>query len=153
MSNFACPHCGSDQIQRYSVAFSNGISDVNTNTVGIGVTGKGLGIGGAKTTGVSQTALSQSVAPPQEKSILKGILKSIIVAPIACMIFFGIIETILGIRFGSFFVKLLPFLAVVASLYYLPYQDYQYNKNVYPELLRQWERSWFCMKCGHRFTL
>ncbi len=45
--NYVCPHCGSDNVQRFSVAFENGAStiDTKTKTAGVGISGA-LGIGG-----------------------------------------------------------------------------------------------------------
>lgn len=151
-NNFVCPHCGSDQIQRYSVAYANGISNVNTNTVGVGITKGGLGIGGAKTTGTSQTALSQSVAPPEKFNIIKWVIASVIIAPIACTLFFAIVEVVTGFSAIKIW-SILNFASIVAALYYFPYRFYQYNKNVYPQEMERWQHSWLCAKCGHRFYL
>lgn len=65
--------------------YTNGISDVNTTTTGVGITsGGGLGIGGAKTSGTSQTALSQSVAPPSKYSYIRELLIAFIAVPLIC---------------------------------------------------------------------
>lgn len=147
MANYVCPHCGSDQVQRYSVAFAGGISDVNTNTVGVGLTGNGLGVGGAKTRGTSQTALSMSVAPPEKYGYGKEILKA-----------FGIVilaNLVLGMTIGNnAFAGVLSWVAGGAYLYFHTYQKYyNYNKNIWPKEMEQWEHSWLCMKCGNRFIM
>lgn len=152
MSNYVCPKCGSDQIQLYSIAYSGGISAVNTNTVGVGLTGSGIGVGGAKTVGTSQTALSQSVAPPEKLPVVKGILMSVILVPLVVAIVVGILEIMLKIRLGAV-ASVIIFAAMVYALYRYPYNYYQYNKNVYPQEMERWQHSWLCAKCGHRFIL
>ena len=49
---------------------------------------------------------------------------------------------------------LLGFIGFAACLYFLAYQKtYLWNKNVWPELYNQWEHSWVCLKCGHKFIM
>ena len=146
-ANYVCPHCGSDQVQRYSVAFAGGISDVNTNSVGVGLTGNGLGVGGAKTRGTAQTALSMSVAPPAKKGYGKEILKAfgiVIVANLVLMSIFG----------NNAFSGILSWAAAIAYLYFHTYKVYyDYNKNIWPKEMEEWQHSWLCMKCGNRFII
>ena len=74
-----CPNCNSDNTQRLSAVFENGISTVNNKThgVGLGLGRGGLAIGaaGASTSGTSQTVLSQRAAPPDRKPYLVPLLK------------------------------------------------------------------------------
>ena len=69
-----CPNCNSDNTQRLSAVFENGISTVNNKTHGVGMgLGRGglaIGAAGASTSGTSQTVLSQRAAPPDRKPYL-----------------------------------------------------------------------------------
>lgn len=69
----ACPSCKSDNTQRLAVIYEGGLSDINTKSkgtaIGFGRGGIGVGVGGSKTTGTSQTAASQRAAPPQKKTL------------------------------------------------------------------------------------
>lgn len=145
--NYVCPHCGSEQIQRYSIAYSNGLSDVSTKTVGVGVSGGGLGVGGAKTTGTSQTALSQSVAPPSKYSYVKEALIAFLAIPLV----FDIIRKLI---LPSFIPSISYLIFTIAYLYFHTYMvAFKYNHDIYPKDLEAWNNSWLCMKCGHRFIL
>lgn len=70
--NFSCPQCGSENIQRFSVAFRGGASTIDTKTAGtgVGLSGGhlGIGVGGAHTTGVQMTQLAKEVAPPVKRN-------------------------------------------------------------------------------------
>lgn len=82
--NFSCPQCGSENIQRFSVAFRGGASTIDTKTAGtgVGLSGGhlGIGVGGAHTTGVQMTQLAKEVAPSVKKKYLFPIIASIIVS-------------------------------------------------------------------------
>src|SRR5271157_6388812 len=54
---YSCPTCGSQNTQRLSTAYMSGVSEFSAVTGGIGWTGPPA-IGGAWTTGTSQTQLS-----------------------------------------------------------------------------------------------
>lgn len=144
--NYVCPHCGSEQIQRYSIAYTNGISDVTATTTGVGISSGGvLGVGGAKTSGTAQTALSQSVAPPSKYSYLRELFIAFVVIPIV----FGLLNDLL-LPFKWKWVFILSFV----YLYFHTYKvAFNYNQNIYPKDMEDWNKSWLCMKCGHRFIL
>ena len=144
--SFACPHCQSTEIQRFSVAYQSGISQINTKSAGIGMSLSGkVGIGGAKTKGQSQTELSRMTAPP--KKLTYGIW-------IGC----GFVASF----FLSFlFNQILPQeiadgLAIFGSaglaLYFM-YRSFRYNRDVHPKLMQQWNNSWVCFRCGHKFVM
>lgn len=148
--NFSCPQCGSENIQRFSVAFRGGASTIDTKTAGtgVGLSGGhlGIGVGGAHTTGVQMTQLAKEVAPPVKKKYLFPIIASIIVSFLLSVF----TESIIGATVSGF----LGFIGFAACLYFLAYQKtYLWNKNVWPELYNQWEHSWVCLKCGHKFIM
>lgn len=138
---YECPNCHSDNIQRYEVAFQNGIADVNTTTVGAGFSGK-LGIGAASTQGTQQSALSQSTAPPKKKGYLSKFVLSTILA------------MVLASPIGGDAATFVFFLIWGGLIYFLVYKKtYLWNKDVYPGLLEQWRHSYVCLRCGNRFIL
>lgn len=140
VDTICCPECGSDNVQRYSVAYQSGVSDVTSNTVGVGFNGK-VGVGAAQTNSVSVSAMAASTAPPEKKSVIKTFL------------IFGFLSVILQVLIKEILPNFLGFISIVAYLLgpYMAYSNYKWNNEVWPELRDEWERSWVCLKCNHRF--
>lgn len=143
--DFKCPNCGSDNIQRFEVAFQNGISDTSSVTTGVGIAGDGLGVGAAKTNSTSQSALSMSVAPPAKKSVVKKFLLNCVIA-----FFIGGIMTSYLI---PDMLKEVFFAAVMLIPAYLAYKNYKWNKEEWPMLMERWHNSYICLRCGNKFEL
>lgn len=131
-----CSSCQSDNVQKLSLAYESGISDVNTKTKGVSFGGGGLNFGGAKTKGTSQTALSKRTAPPRKYSYIKPLLIGLLASFIA-----DIALTSLNIPWLGYAV-----LAVVSGG--LLYRSYLYNHNQWPALYNSWSNSFICHKCG-----
>lgn len=146
--SFACPHCQSTEIQRFSVAYQSGISQINTKSAGIGMSLSGkVGIGGAKTKGQSQTELSRTTAPP--KKLTYGIW-------IGCgfvlwFLLTGLIGSIIP-NSGAIAGTLAMIVGWGVALYFM-YKSFLYNRDVHPKLMQQWENSWVCFRCGHKFVM
>lgn len=148
--NFTCPHCGSENVQRFSVAFRGGAStiDTKTSTTGIGIGGGGLGIGkaGSHTTGTQMTQLAKEVAPPAKKKYTFPIIISLII--------WVVIDKSLLSVIGGTASSIAGYISLVGALWYFVYQRvYTWNKNVWPGLYEKWEQSWVCLKCGHKFIM
>lgn len=143
---FICPHCHSDNIQRFEMVYRNGVSTNTQSTIGMGYSGGGgFGIGTATSSGVSVSNLSQSVAPPQKQSYLRNIILGILavcVLQIVC-------QAVIGRVFGG----LISWVAFAGMIYWIYKNVYCWNRDVYPKLLNQWYNSYLCLKCGHRFIL
>ena len=137
---FECPSCHSDNVQRFAIAFQNGIADVNTTTAGIGVAGH-FGVGAAKTKGTQQSALSMSVAPPAKK----GYLWKVILVLFLAFIVGGMVGGTLGL--------IVNFLLGVGGLYLIYRQVYCWNRDVHPQLMDEWQHSFICLRCGNKFIL
>lgn len=129
---FSCPNCGSENIQSCPVIYQSG-------TVGHSYTTRS-GDYESNTSGVESTQLAQSVAPPAQKEtfwvpmVILGIIaffafdsKSYIVAPI-CGLLAG----------GSFM---------------LSQEASEYNEKQWPIDYRNWQRSYFCHRCGNIFQM
>src|SRR5580658_7619498 len=75
--DFSCPSCKSENVQRLSVIYQRGLSEINTESrgtaAGYGAGGFGVASGNSKTTGTAQTAASLRAAPPVKKRYLKPI--------------------------------------------------------------------------------
>ena len=101
--------------------------------IGMSLSSK-IGIGGASTKGHSQTELSRMTAPPPKQKY--GIWVGLGFAVIVVLALMGdAVSTICGAGFAAFFIA----------------KSFRYNQNVHPQLMRQWENSWVCFRCGHKF--
>lgn len=144
--DFVCPSCQSDNIQRLSVVYEGGLSDINTKTkgtaLGLGRGGIGVGVGASKTTGTSQTAASKRAAPPAKKGYLKPLL-GIFGIFIVLSMFLGKSE-ILGALMGIGW--------LVASAGWV-YHAFQYNAKIWPPLKATWDSSFLCNRCNEMFDL
>lgn len=144
--DFICPSCKSDNIQRLSVIYEGGISDINTKSkgtaIGFGSGGIGVGVGANRTTGTSQTATSRRAAPPVTKSYLKPLLVIFGVYMLVA-IFTGsneIFRTLLGIGWLA---------ASAGWVYYA----FQYNSKTWSPLKAAWDNSYLCNRCNEVFPL
>ena len=139
--NYVCPRCKSDNIQSFPMAFQNGISNMNSVSVGAGFAGK-FGVGTAINRGIQQTQISKITAPPAKKRYL---FKSL-----GCLLALCLVQLVIGGIFGS----ILGWVVFAAGIYYFIYQGaYLWNRDKYPQLMEQWQHSYICMKCGNIFRL
>jgi hypothetical protein len=143
-SHLQCTSCGGADIQRLSLVYQSGTSDIQTTTrgssTGIGFAGGGrLGVGTAvsshKTRGTQMTELAKRAAPPA-KSMAFG------------WVAIGIIAAIILSALNSGFLAVLA----LAGCGFLAYRGFTHNANVYPGLKSAWEQSWLCHRCGDTFT-
>ena len=137
---FECPSCHSDNVQRFAIAFQNGIADVNTTTAGIGVAGH-FGVGAAKTKGTQQSALSMSVAPPAKKGYLWKVILLLVISSIGGAIFGGTLGETVNV------------LLLVGGGYLIYRQVYCWNRDIHPQLMDEWQHSFICLRCGNKFIL
>ena len=142
--NYVCPHCGSENVQSFELAWVNGQHKNDGIVTGGGVSRGGLFGGGAKVTGTSQSVLSQSVAPPVEYSYVRELLTVFIGIPV--------VFAIVGIFLFPHASGTWAWVPMIAYLYFHTYKvAYNYNKNIYPEEMERCHHSWICLKCGNRF--
>lgn len=145
--DFACPSCKSDSIQRLAAVYESGLSNINTKSratgIGIARDGLGVGVGGSKTTGTSQTVASQRAAPPAKKRYLKPLL----------LIFGGFV--ILSLFMGgknAFITSTVNIIYLLTSVGWI-FHAFQYNANVWPPLKATWDNSFLCNRCNEMFAL
>jgi hypothetical protein len=134
-----CKSCGSDNVQKLSLVYEQGTQNIKTtgrtygSGVGVGRGGIGAGFGSARTTttGKSQSLAAKKAAPPEKK-------------PIALAIGVIVIGLFIAIAIDAVAVGLIA----VAIGGFLFWTFYRYNKNTFPPLYAEWDKSWLCNKCG-----
>jgi hypothetical protein len=133
----ACGACKSENIQKLSLVYEGGLSHAEGKETGIGVGlgagGVGTGIGSSKYKGTNQSLLSKNAAPPvKRKPVKEG--------------FFYLLGVVLVYQFapGNLGIE---FLLIVAGGIHV-FWNWRYNQNTFPGLIRQWNASFLCLKCG-----
>ena len=154
MNSFSCPTCGSQNTQLLSTAYMSGLSQFSAVTSGIGWARAPM-IGRGWTSGTSQTQLSAMSAPPPKKSYRNGLLLlflSPLLAAIVAEAVFLIVQRMFGA--GLIYEQLatisffgLEIVAITALL-----RAFAFNKNIWPGLLREWQMSFLCRRCGQVFV-
>ena len=140
---FNCPTCGSDQTQMLSVVYQSGTSSIQTKSThrGVGFASGGQlvsVVGSGKTSGVQQTRLAATAAPPAKQAKAAGALGGGIIL--------GLIVTC---GYWPVGVPLLC-LFVVVGIWILR-DEMKYNREQWPPLYAAWTRTWLCHRCGGKF--
>lgn len=135
-NKYECPNCHSEYIQRFEVVYEGGMSDLSLTTFGVGL-GDDLGVGVGGSGGISQTMLSEEVAPPLQRSVAEPALFGIV--------FGGVLFFVLSVFLNWFVVGLLAFLVVMAFGIVVAYANHKWNKQVWPELMDAWDHSYICL--------
>jgi DNA-directed RNA polymerase subunit RPC12/RpoP len=131
-----CPRCGSGDVRTFPVIWEDGTSRMSVGSAGY-VAG---GIAVARTGGTSQTLASTSAAPPEEKS------NSLVVT----FLVIGLLVAFGSFSGGNIALGVVGvFVAIVTGL--IARENDQYNSNVFPALVQQWERTYRCNRCGNVF--
>lgn len=129
---FACPKCGSENIQRCSVIYRQGtVSHSYTST---------SGDYSVDTSGVESTELAQSVAPPEKKE--SHWLATIVVG----------IFTASAFAEGHWIIGIILAL-IVMGLFQSNQEASEYNDKQWPIDYKNWENTYFCHRCGNYFRM
>jgi len=147
MSNhFNCPVCSSDQTQRFSVIYEQGLSDINTRskTVGAGVGGSNLGLGAlrTKTSGTSQTMMSKKASPPSKTRFLLPLLGMFIVSGMISWCF----------PRHTAYQGVINVCWLVGSISWIVYAI-KYNTTTYRYLKDKWTNTFLCLRCNNEFQV
>ncbi len=150
-----CPKCKSEDAVKLSVVHAAGLSDIQAHTRShgwaVGDIGLLFGFASAKTTGASQTQLSQQAAPPRKKRYR-----------------YVILAWLIGLAIGSWFILVIdaptanldshtlsqihwfafPFSAVILLMLTVLWR---FNHIILPRRRDIWNRSFMCRCCGHIF--
>ena len=147
--DLVCPECKATNVQRLSLVFKQGTSSIQlmSTSLGLGVGGGQLGIGGATTAtaGSQQSLLAQQMAPPKKKDQALG----------GCVLVVGAVLLTFGFLAGERVIIPLIIIGVpvvVAGFWAMQRAD-SFNKKEYPLRVATWERSFLCLRCGHTFEL
>lgn len=129
-----CPSCGSENVQRVTVAYEAGTTETHT----AGRLRHSEGVAYHSTSGTSQTALAQRVSPPSKRSNTAAFLIALLGFFVAIVLpgLFRLVGLV------AFIVCI--FIAVKAAIW---------NTKTWPQLYREWQQKWVCHKCGDVFTV
>lgn len=145
---YECPYCQSDNIQSYNIAYASGFSNVSGITTGVGVgMGGRVGVGVGNTVGTQQTVLSMMAEPPKKKSTTSLFIKG------SLGIYFGLGLVLLVSGLSKNNWSLLLYVVAYAILIYAIHRRTVWNREVYPNLRKDWEHTYICLRCGNRFRL
>lgn len=134
----ACTSCGSESTRTVPMVHASGISNTTSRTTGVGLSGGGLGVGTATTTGVSQTVLSEKLSPPRKRAWFKHMFGAFMLGVV--------LSPIVGGTAGLF-----VFLGGIALAAYLGLTGFRFNRNEWPGLHAYWQASFLCDRCGTVF--
>ena len=145
-----CPKCSSTDLKKVSLAYQEGLFRVDTRTRMLGFLfaseGPDVVVGRATTSGVQQSGLSKSLAPPTKWSYLKLILWSAAITFVALIAYVRVVMTSAP-PVSSLPVKIY---AVVARLVFLCLfvSIWRHNHSTYQQKYAQWNESFICGRCG-----
>lgn len=146
-----CQSCGSENVQRFSIVFAGGASEINAKESGVGIGlgsgGLGIGLGSSKIEGNNQSLLSKKAAPPAKKKTFKHFLYWGIGLFILPALFVNLME------WNSSFAQAMILLVYLAVAGLHLYSNFQYNRKIFPGLLSRWEETFLCLKCGAEFRI
>lgn len=147
---YSCPKCHSTNIQKLSVAYQEGHTEIEIHSKDDSWTNSKE----YKTTGVQKTKLAESAAPPQNQSYWEAIFALVGLYVIVSIIKWVVLNFLIptGLKslaetIGSWGIDLL----FIYLLYSWLIKVHEYKK-IYPQKLDEWKRSWICKKCGHIFV-
>lgn len=164
-NSLSCPKCGSEKAQKISLIYEAGTSDYSSTSVHSGfltsADGNFSGLGTSLNSGTNQTKLAKRFTPPRKKACVAagcGCLACIIL-PVLFTFIVIILLTILGVNctypydeiviFGT---PCILFLLILIISIGLLRKSMKFDNEEYPILKKEWEKQFFCHKCGHVFT-
>jgi len=160
MNRFNCPNCGSEQTRSLSVIHASGTSTVQLTSVYAG-THDDAGL--IPSYGKSQTAAAKMAAPPRKKeAVTAGFFGWILLTCFLCFValvvsFFVITQSRDEAEQGAqqmwaiailFFVWLASWIIPLAPRVWAARE---YNTGKLPTLMREWQQSFACERCGAIF--
>ncbi len=146
----SCPSCGSADVKSVPLAYQEGVQAVQTRTrlsgIAPGLDGPDVFTGAALTRGLHQTNLSKTLSPPAKWSYWKLVAWSAVIW-LGCLIVYihsvvssvGVVSATPGKVFV--FVSALAFIALLVLFGW-------HNFVVFPRRYMEWDRSFFCSRCG-----
>lgn len=173
-ATFNCPKCGSDQTAKASAIFAAGTSTIETTSSHMGVAwagGKSFipAVGSSSTSGVKQTQLAAQLAPPGRYRTVGFFLIFVFLAGpilgVVALVLTFVLCILLAVVFDmfhdsadglvatiSYSLAVLVMLAVQARTVWLTVKMYRFNRDEWPGLHAEWEKKWYCGRCGETFV-
>jgi len=143
---YICPKCHSTNIQRLSIVYKEGRTDINIRSKDDSWTNNKE----FKTTGVQETELAKSIAPPKRENYIEAIIGTGVLYVIALIVIAFLVPKELSSLTQNIIFWGITLL--FAFLLFCNLKDvYNYNK-IYPRKIDEWMHSWICKKCGHIFV-
>ena len=154
-----CPSCSSDNVRRLSAVWEEGSYSETTvsrsSTSGRSTVWGGGGMGSMQTrqsgttrsTTTGTTALADRARPPERATPIMFALRTLGLSAVA--IFFGGVVVAVATSDPVAF-TLMTIASVVVVLFVVNgvRRGLAFNRGQYPGLRADWERSWWCAKCG-----
>jgi hypothetical protein len=145
-----CPSCNGADLKKLSLAYQEGLFQVDTRTrlrgVVVGEGGPNVVVGRAATRGIQQTELSKRLSPPAKWSYKKLVLWSAIVTFVALVVY------VRSVMSGPAPVSSLPvtLYAVLAPAAFISIVAvfWKHNHSTYQRQYAQWSQSFICERCG-----
>jgi hypothetical protein len=145
-----CPNCNSTYLTKVSLAYQKGVSSTvaYTRLRAVSVGGPDFVIGKATTRALHQSVLSQQLSPPVKWSYRKLILWwALMFLSIGWLICY--ISSITKNSAAVLSPPLMLFsLLSAATFLLLLILFWRHNEFTYKRRYRQWDRSFFCQRCG-----
>ena len=149
--SYECPHCQSENTNKLSISYENGLTQVRTQTAGIGgllgLFGPAIGVGLARTRGTHQTGTSLRVAPPKKKSIIMAALAFYQAMFLGQGVAVLLTRLYPAMKSSAF---ILVFFFLVAWIAYLVHVV-RFNRRVWPRAMSEWNERFICNRCGEIF--
>jgi uncharacterized membrane protein len=154
----ACPQCHSENTQSFEMVYSSGTSKGSITAFSFDVdTGAVMSTGGALS---RQSDLAASVTPPSpplmgaNQIIVKGLLACLI-AVVLVPVTWWATNLFLSRDLATFISAALAVILIIAGIGWGAYIESERHarnmENFRRGELAEWQRSWICLRCGHRW--
>jgi len=145
-----CPNCGSSELRKAFLVYEEGRYHARSRTRlrGLVLGGDGLDfiIANAHTGGMFQTELSKRLQPPRKWSYLK-LAGWFAVSSVVALVAY--VQSFMAGSGASSSPPVAIFVTVGTGIFLLlGLIVWRHNHAVYPQQLNQWNRTYFCDRCG-----
>jgi len=145
-----CPICKSQDVKKASLAYQEGTQDLKARSrlrgIAPGIDGPDVFAGAVVTEGKQQTGLSKKLTPPSKWSFTRLVLWSGVVWLATLIVYIRSVMTAAApVSAGPGWAYLV--LSAGTFLGLLVWFAW-HNFVVFPRRYMEWDRSWFCTRCG-----
>jgi|GEM_PF-4486039 len=93
----------------------------------------------------SKTKLAQKLAPPEKYPVISGSIGLMILINIIGIVLAAASDNYIFMDYGFYVSLIVTFLSLIFGI--------KYNLKEWPKKVEEWEKLYFCFKCGHIFEL